>query len=167
MLLPRWVGLCTFWDAVGSSHKLSCEAGSLSHCCLNPHRCFQSEVLRLYFPTLEPWVAWSVLLPSCSFCLSACKCRATWSSSHHLAVHPLCPSLPLPPGWMNVFSLTPWLSDFHTVWFSGISGYFFVFKVVLLVVQGGKVYLSIPPSWPDIHIFLNSPHWEQLTWPSQ
>ena len=23
----------------------------------NPHRCFQPETLRLYFPVLEPWVA--------------------------------------------------------------------------------------------------------------
>ena len=34
---------------VGLSKKLSCEAGSFS-CHLNPHRFFQSEVLRLYFP---------------------------------------------------------------------------------------------------------------------
>ena len=31
-----------------------------------PNRCFQSEVLMLYFPVLEPWAAWSVSLPSCS-----------------------------------------------------------------------------------------------------
>ena len=31
---------------------------------------------------------------------------------------PRCPSLPLLPAWMNVSSLTPWLSDFHTVRFS-------------------------------------------------
>ena len=34
----------------GSPNKLSCEAGSFSCCLLNPYRCFQSEVLRLYFP---------------------------------------------------------------------------------------------------------------------
>ena len=50
---------------VDLSNKLSCEAGSFScHC--KPHRFSQSEALRLYFPTAEPWVAWSVLLPSCS-----------------------------------------------------------------------------------------------------
>ena len=31
-------------DPVGLSNDLSCEAGSLSHSRLNPHRCFQSEV---------------------------------------------------------------------------------------------------------------------------
>ena len=33
---------------------------------LQPHRFFQAEVLKLYFPSLEPWVAGSVSLPSCS-----------------------------------------------------------------------------------------------------
>ena len=44
-----------------------------------------------------------------------------------LAVSPLspgCPSLPLLPVWMNVSSLSPWLSDFHTVQFSVSSGCF-------------------------------------------
>ena len=38
-----------------------------------------------------------------------------------LAVSPLrpsCPSPPLLPVWMNVSSLSPWFSDFHTVRFS-------------------------------------------------
>ena len=51
----------------------------------------------------------------------------TGSSSHCLATHPFCPScpsLPLLPVWMNVSSLPPWLSDFHTVWFSVSFGCF-------------------------------------------
>ena len=49
---------------------------------------------------------------------------------------------------MNISSVTPWLSDFHTVQFSVSSGCFFVFKfavVLLLVVRGGSVstYASI------------------------
>ena len=43
---------------MGFSNELSWEAGSFS-CHLNPHRFFQSEVLRLYFTVLEPWVVWS------------------------------------------------------------------------------------------------------------
>ena len=35
-----------------------------------------------------------------------------------------CPSLPLLPVWVNVSSLSPWLSDFHTVRFSVSSGCF-------------------------------------------
>ena len=65
MQIPRWVVLCMFQDPVGVSNELSCEDGSFS-CRLNPHRFFQSEVLRLYFPMLEPWVVQSVSLPSFS-----------------------------------------------------------------------------------------------------
>ena len=49
------------------------------------------------------------------------------SSSHRLAVTPLCPGCPSPPlllVWMNVSSLSPWLSDLHTVLFSVSSGCF-------------------------------------------
>ena len=56
------------------------------------------------------------------------------------------------------FSLTPWLSDFHTVRFSGNSGCFLIFKffvVLLLVVQRGTVYPPKPPSWPDISFIMS------------
>ena len=152
---------------MGPSNGLLCEDGSFSHH-RNPHRFLQSEVLRLPFPTLEPWVAWSVSLPSCSswfihmqmwdHLLHQPQPRLSWSSRRHYAMSPLrpsCLSLPLLPVWMNVSSLTPWLLDFHTVWFSGSSGYFFfVFKLVvvlLLVVWGSKMYLPTPSSWPEVH----------------
>ena len=64
VLIPGWVGLCTFQNPVSLSNELFCEAESFSRF-LNPHRFSQSEVLRLYFPALEPWVVWSVSLPSC------------------------------------------------------------------------------------------------------
>ena len=69
---------------------------------------FQSEVLRLFFPTLELWVAWSVSLPSCSsqflhmqmwdhLLLQPPPCQIHQllpclprSSSHFLATSPLC-----------------------------------------------------------------------------
>ena len=56
---------------------------------------------------------------------SVSKCGTTWSSRHCLAacpLHPGCLSSPLLPVWVNVSSLTPWLEDFYTVWFSGSSG---------------------------------------------
>ena len=59
--------------------------------------------------------------------LSSCECGTTWSVSHCLIshlLHPSLPSSPLLPIWINVSSLTPWLSDFHTVQFSGSSGWF-------------------------------------------
>ena len=65
------------------SNELSFEAGSSSSC-YNPHRFFQLEVLRLYFPTLEAWVVQSVSLPSCS---SQFICTKMWD----------CPVLQLPP----------------------------------------------------------------------
>ena len=57
-------GFVYFQDPVGLSKELSCEARYLS-CHHNPHRFLQSEVLRFYFPALEPWVVWSILLPTC------------------------------------------------------------------------------------------------------
>ena len=88
---------------------LSNESGNFS-CYLNSHRFFQSEVLKLYFPTRDPWVAWSVSVPICSswficmqmwdyplYQLPLCPglellpCPS-WSSCCHLTVSPLCPS---------------------------------------------------------------------------
>ena len=128
----------------------SCQAGSFSRC-LNPHRFFQSEVLRLYFPELEPWVAQSVSLPSCSswfICTRMWDCPVHQLLPRHESSLPGCPSAPLLQVWMNVSSLTAWLSDFHTVRFS-VSSDFFVYKFVvalLLVVHGGTVCLPMPPS---------------------
>ena len=129
---------------MGFSNELFCEAGSFS-CCLNLHKVFQSEVLRFYFPSLEPWVAQSCLLPNCSswfihtemwdcpvckmlMCLVyQCLPGPPYPSSCHLSINPLCPgclSPPLLPVWVNVSSLTPWLLDFHIVRFFVSSGCF-------------------------------------------
>ena len=144
---------------MGLSNELSCEAGSFS-CHLNPHRFFQSEVLRLYFPTPEPWVAWSVSFPRCSsrfirtemwdhpVCqLPPCQ---PWCSSCRLATSPLGPGFPSRPlllVWMNVSSLTPWLSDFHTVRFSVSSGYFLFLNLLLsflwLCKEAQCIYLRL------------------------
>ena len=74
--------------------------------------------------------------------LSSCKCGTahstshclSWSASCRLAVSPLHPSCPSPPlllVWMNVCSLPPWLSDFHTVWCSGSSGWHLFLNLLL------------------------------------
>ena len=112
-----------------------------------PPQVFSIRGLRPYFPLLEPRVVWSVsvLLPRCS---SQFICTWMWDHLVHnspprwvcqpqpcpalvlqpLSCHesslPSCPSPPLLPVWMNVSSLTPWLSDFHTVRFSVHSGCF-------------------------------------------
>ena len=123
---------------MGPSNRVSCETGSFSSC-HNPHRFLHSEVLRLQFHEPEPWVVQSVLLPSCSsqFILTQMWDPPVHNPPAHM-VHQLqpcresslpgCLSLSLLPVWMNVSSLTPWLSDFHTVRFSVSSGCFFVFK---------------------------------------
>ena len=63
---------------------------------------------------------------------------------------PACPSLPLLPVWMKVSSLSPWLSDFHTVRFSVSSGCFLFFVVLLLVVRGGTVCLPTLLPWLEV-----------------
>ena len=103
---------------------------------------------------LEPWAAWSVspllflpvylrgnvgaagsashhLVGSTSCNLAFPGPQSTTSrgppAARRLAASPLCPGCPSPPlllVWMNVSSLSPWLSDFHTVRFSVISGGF-------------------------------------------
>ena len=139
---------------MGLSNELSCEPGSFSCCSLTPHRCFQSEALRLYFPELEAWVAWSVLLPSCTsrlirtqmwdlpVCNPVSCCKSSLSS---------CLSPPLLPFWMNVSSLTPWLSEFHTVRFSVSSGCFLflnlLFSIFWLCKEAQCIYLCLHLGW--------------------
>ena len=63
VLVPQWLGLCTLQAPVGLSNDLSCESLLLLP---QPSRAFSIRGLRLYFPKLEPWVAWSASLPA--FC---------------------------------------------------------------------------------------------------
>ena len=81
---------------MGLSNELSCEAGSFS-CCLNPHRCFQLEVLRLYFPALGPWVVGMSHSPVVPPGLSARKCGTT------------CSARPSPPANALLRVLSTWL----------------------------------------------------------
>ena len=111
-------GLCTFYDPVGPSNGLSCEAGIFSCYCPPPHRCFQSEAVRLYFPTLGPWVERTVSLPGCS---SWFICTQMWDHPvqklpPHLLHQPLPCHKSSPSGylspllllvWMNVSSFSP------------------------------------------------------------
>ena len=60
---------------------------------------------------------------------------------------------------MNVSSLTPWLSDFHTVQFSVSSGWFLFFNLLLSFfwLCEEAVYLLTPPSWlaTSLHFYIN------------
>ena len=138
---------------------LSCEAGSFSRC-LTPHRFFQSEVLRFYFTTLEPWDVWSVLLPSCSswfICTQMWDCLVCQPPPGCESSLPRLPVSTLLLVWMNVSSLTPWFSGFHIVQFSGCSSCFLFLNLLLslfwLCEEAQCVYLclhfgcmSLPPS---------------------
>ena len=138
---------------MGLSNELSCEAGNFSHH-LNPHRFFQSEPLRLYFFILEPWVASSVSLPSCS---SQFIHTQMWD-------HPLCQLLPCHESSLPQLPISALLTSLDECFFfnSLIVGLaysfwqfwlFFVFKfvvVLLLVVREGTVCLPMPPSWPEV-----------------
>ena len=167
--IPRWVGLCMFLDPVGLSNKLLwCWEFLLLP---QPPQVLQPEVLRLYFPTLEPWGVWShsSVVPLVSAGEYGIACFASHCLAHRvLQPLPWCMSSPpLLSVWMNVSYLTPWLSDFHTVRFSVRSGCFFVFKfvvVLVLVVWGSKVYLPTPPPWPEVSIwpFLMSWSWQHV-----
>ena len=128
---------------------------------------FSIRGLRLYFPTLELWVAWSISLPSCS---SWFICTQTWDLLLHQPpphppslVHqppPCCtrplPQLPVsaPPTGLDECFLNslvvrlPYSLIFCQFWL------FFVFKfVLLLVVRGGTVCLPTSPSWLEVPIW--------------
>ena len=86
--------------------------------------------------------------------LSTRKCGANWFSSCYLAACPLCTGCPSPPlllVLMNVPSLIPWLWDFHTVRFSGHSGYFLFLNLLLsffwLCEEAKCIYLCLHLGW--------------------
>ena len=115
-----------------------------------PPQVFSIRGLRLYFPALERWVAQSVSLPSCS---SRFICMRMWDRSvrdlppRPESSPPGCPSRPLLLVWTNVYSLTPWLSNFHMVWFSVSSGGFLFLNLLLtffwLCKEVQYIYLRI------------------------
>ena len=154
---------------MGLSNELSCEAGSFS-CHLIPHRFFQSEVLRLYFPVPGPCIVWSVWLPSVS---SPFVCTQMWDHLLHqpppccLSSPPCCLSPPLLPVWLNVSSLCPWLSDFHTVRFSGSSGCFLFLKLLLslfwLFEEAQCIYLYLRLCQKSLLVLIKSlNHWHSF-----
>ena len=107
-----------------------------------------------FLPTWIP-VLWVLSLsPVVPPSLSPHECETAWSASFHVAMWSLNPgylSLPLLPFWINVSSLTPWLSDFHTVWFCGSSGGFlFLNWLFPSFEQEGEVYLPTPSFWWEV-----------------
>ena len=137
---------------MGLSNELSCEGGSFSCYRPTPTGVFTQRFEALFLGAGALGFA-VCFAPHHSSGLSVRKCGVAGSASHHLVgvcqlqpglpcstirhlagspsrclavspLHPGCPSPPLLLVWMNVSSLSPWLSDFHTVRFSGSSGCF-------------------------------------------
>ena len=144
---PFWCWFLGGWVCVRSrslwvSPRNSPVRLGVSPAAITPHRVFQLGVLRLYFPTLEPWFAQCFLLPSFSSMFIHMQMWAVCSTNRHLVLSSSCclavsplrpgyPSLPLLLVWMNSSSLTPWLLDFHTVRFFGSSGWFLFLNLLL------------------------------------
>ena len=150
------------------SNELSCEAGGFS-CCCNPHRYFQSEVLRLHFPALEPRVCMLCLDPQLFLPVyphahvGPPAPPATTSPTGILQLLPChvssLPQLPIctPTGLDECFffnSLVVGLLYNSIFWHFWLLFDFKFVIVLVLVVQRGSVYLPTPPSWPEVPHFL-------------
>ena len=128
-----------------------------------PPRVFSLRSLRLYFPTLEPWVARSISLP----CLSSqFICTGMWDCPvHRLPCPPadtllqvLSTHLPVsapPTGVHECFFFISLVVGLPYSWIFCHFSLVFVFKfvVLLLIVRGGTVCLTAPPSWPEVSVF--------------
>ena len=147
---------------MGFSNELSCEARSFSCHHHNPEffkaRGFEALVSCTGILCCTVYLAPQLFLLAYLHTnvgppRSASSLSAFQSSNCHLAMgllHPLCPSPPFLPIWMNVSSLTPWLSDFHTVQFSDVSGRFLFLNFLLSffwLCEEAKCYLPTPPYW--------------------
>ena len=160
LLLPTSkLGLCGAHSWVGVFVYVLGPCGSLQRWEFlllpsQPPPVFSIRDLRLYLPALEPWVAWSVSLPSCSSWFIRMQ---MWDCPLHQpppcfesSLHQLPASTP-PTDLDGCFFFNslvvrlPYSSIFWQFWL------FFVFRfVVLLIVRGGRVYLPMPPSWPEV-----------------
>ena len=131
---------------MGFSNELSCEAGSFSSISTG---FFSQRFWGFISPHWNPGLHGLSCSPIVPPGLFTCKCKTTRSASHCLVspLHPGCPSLPLLPVWVNVSSLTPWLSDFNTVRFSGSSGWFLFLSLLLsffwLCKEAKCIYLCL------------------------
>ena len=112
-----------------------------------------SQRFEALFPCTGTLGCGSVLSPVVLPSLSACECGTAWSTSCHLA-RVLSSRLPVsapPTVWMNVSSLSPWLSGFHTVQFSVSFGCFLYLNWLLslfwLCEEAQCVYLRLHLGW--------------------
>ena len=142
--IPGWVGLCTFWDPMGLSNELSPVRLGVSPSAASTHTGVFNQWVEVLFPRAgalglcslfhspfdppglsarECGICQPLLAPPAAHSMASLGPPATALPWRESSI-PCCPSLPLLPVWMNVSSLTPWLSDLHTVRFSVSSGCF-------------------------------------------
>ena len=116
---------------MGLSNDLSCEAGSLSCCCPNPHRHFQSEVCLGCVVCFTPRHLSGLSVRECGAAGSASgHCLSCWSHTPPVSVPPRpressLPRLPVstpPTGLDECLFFISLVSDFLAVRFSFSSG---------------------------------------------
>ena len=155
---------------MGLPNDLSCEAESFSCCRLNPKGVFNQRSGAL-FPHAGT-LGCSVCLAPQSFLpiylhvnvrplsLQTATSPSPPAASRHPppcreSSLPRLLSPPLLPIWLNVSSLTPWLSDFHTVRFSVSSGVLFLNLLSFCLCEEAQcVYLRLHLGWKSISQFL-------------
>ena len=112
-------GIFTKWNSMQQRERRSLYP--LQQHGTGEHTGFYSQKLwGLTFLALEPWAEWSGLglgsLPPDFYLRFLSTTRGCGTA--HVASPSISASLPLLHVWMNVTSLIPWLSDFHTARFS-------------------------------------------------
>ena len=124
VLIPKWVGLCTFPGPHGPL-QLTLLWDWQFFSLLQPPQVFSVTGFEALFPpNWNPGLCRLSHSPVVPPGLSSRKCGTARFSSCRFAGSS---SPPLLLVWMNVSSLTPWLLDFCTVWFSGSSDCFLFF----------------------------------------
>ena len=151
----EWACVCsrTLW----SPQKDSPERLAVYSATATPRKFLQLQVLRHYFPVLEPWVVQSVLSWHCPlpYCSSQFVCTRMWyclvhQLPHHCMSSP--PWLPVsaPPNSLDecfVFnSLVVRLPHSLVFWKFWLFFVFILVIILLLVMRGGEVFLPMPPS---------------------
>ena len=140
-IVPLWCCFPSGWVCVHSRTLWVCPTNSPVRLGVSPAPGFSSTgVFSQWFGALSPCVG----ALGCSVCCQVHQLPPCSESSLSG-----CPSLPLLPVWIYVSSLTPWLSDFHTVRFSVNSGCF-LFLNCCCPSFGCARSLPMPSSWPEV-----------------